>query len=273
MLTKGPTVGGMMKRCMSTKTWSDSVEALRYTQESKAKQNMLDRSRGFLTAKNYSYRIVGTDDIDRANALLYDTYHPDEPLNKHLGLTAGGKRIQDCDEMVKDIIPRHLSMFALDPRGKPIGVAINNACSRSEMEVPSEQLLSQCADADYRPILAIHHKLRQENIHIYDELATDKFFSIRMIGVENSQRGMGVATELIRRSILLAGCMGFQGIKTEATGTFSKTAFETVGLLSSSSIKYEDFEFEGKKVFSGMQEKEITFMKKKFFQSCLNHII
>ena len=54
------------------------------------------------------------------------------------------------------------------------------------------------------------------------------------------------------RSILLAGCMGFQGIKTEATGTFSKTAFETVGLLSSSSIKYEDFEFEGKKVFSGM---------------------
>ena len=45
MLTKGHTVGGMMKRCMSTKTWSDSVEALRYTQESKAKQNMLDRSR------------------------------------------------------------------------------------------------------------------------------------------------------------------------------------------------------------------------------------
>ena len=61
-------------------------------------------------------------------------------------------------------------------------------------------MLSGCLDADYRPILAIHHKLRQENIHIYDELAADKFFSIRMIGVENSQRGMGVATELIRRS-------------------------------------------------------------------------
>ena len=37
---------------------------------------------GFLTAKNYTYAIVGTDDIDKANALLYDTYHPDEPLNK-----------------------------------------------------------------------------------------------------------------------------------------------------------------------------------------------
>ena len=61
------------------------------------------------------------------------------------------------------------------------------------------QMLTGCLDADYRPIMAIHHKLRQENIHIYDELAADKFFSIRMIGVENSQRGMGVATELIRR--------------------------------------------------------------------------
>ena len=77
------------------------------------------------------------------------------------------------------------------------------------------------------------------------------------------------------RSILLAGCLGYQGIKTEATGKFAKTAFETVGMLPSSSIKYEDFEFEGRKVFGGMdgENKEITFMKKKFFQSCLNHII
>ena len=66
-----------------------------------------------------------------------------------------------------------------------------------------------------------------------------------MVGVENSKRGMGVATELIRRlemiyffsldiphvhrSILLAGCMGFSGIKTEATGNFSRIAFEAVG--------------------------------------------
>jgi len=64
---------------------------------------------------------------------------------------------------------------------------------------------------------------------------------------------MGVATELIRRSILFAGCLGFQGIKTEATGNFSKFAFSTVGLLPTNSIKYEDFEFEGKKVFSGLK--------------------
>ena len=43
----------------------------------------------------------------------------------------------------------------------------------------------------------------------------------------------------------------------------------------SSSIKYADFEFEGKKVFEGMdpQDIEIAFMKKKFFQNCLKHIM
>ena len=41
--------------------------------------------------------------------------------------------------------------------------------------------------------------VRLQNKYIYEELQTDKFFSIRMVGVENSKRGMGVATELIRR--------------------------------------------------------------------------
>ena len=98
--------------------------------------------KGFLTAKNYTYAIVGTDDLDKANSLLYDTYHPDEPLNKHLGLTAGGRRIKDCDAMVEQIVPRHLCLFAIHPSGKPIGVAINNDCQKSELEVPTEQVQS-----------------------------------------------------------------------------------------------------------------------------------
>ena len=83
---------------------------------------------------------MGTDDLEKANSLLYDTYHPDEPLNKHLGLTAGGRRIKDCDAMVEQIVPRHLCLFAIHPSGKPIGVAINNDCQKSELEVPTEQV-------------------------------------------------------------------------------------------------------------------------------------
>ena len=61
------------------------------------------------------------------------------------------------------------------------------------------QILADVTDPQYKPLAAIHHELRLKNKHIYQELGTDKFFSIRMVGVENSKRGMGVATELIRR--------------------------------------------------------------------------
>lgn len=268
----------LARRCMSSSSSvKEASEALRHVEESekKLKAPMLDRTRGFLTGKKYSYCIVGPDDVEKANFLLYDTYHPDEPITKHLGLTQGGQRIPDADRMVQDIVPRHLSMFALDPAGKPIGVCINNACYLTELEDNTDKVLADVRDPQYKPLAAVHHELRLKNRHIYRELGTDKFFSIRMVGVENSKRGMGVATELIRRSILLAGCMGFSGIKTEATGNFSRTAFEAVGLLPTNSIKYEDFEYEGQKVFGGMRgdNTEITFMRKKFFQSCLKHII
>lgn len=268
----------LARRCLSTSTSAkEAAEALRHVQESEKKMKvpMLDRSRGFLTGKNFSYSIMGPKDVEKANDLLYDTYHPDEPITKYLGLTQGGKRIADADRMVQEIAPRHLSLFALDPKGKPIGVSINNACYLSELEDNTDKVLADVTDPEYKPLAAIHHELRLKNRHIYKELGTDKFFSIRMVGVENSQRGMGVATELIRRSILLAGCLGFSGIKTEATGNFSRIAFEAVGLLPTNTIKYEDFEYEGKKIFNGLNgdDTEITFMRKKFFQSCLKHII
>ena len=79
-------------------------------------------------------------------------------------------------------------------------------------------------------IQAIHHKLRRQNRHIYDEIGTKKMFSIRMIGVEVESRGQGVATNLIRRSILLAGCLGFRAIKAEATGKFGRETFAKVSL-------------------------------------------
>jgi hypothetical protein len=90
---------------------------------------MLCCVQGFLTGKNYSYSIVGQEDVERANYLLYDTFHPDEPITKHLGLTKvsitsikkghlicffqGGKGIPDADRMIQETVPTHLSMSVL----------------------------------------------------------------------------------------------------------------------------------------------------------------
>ena len=66
---------------------------------------------------------------------------------------------------------------------------------------------------------------------LFDELKTEKLFCIAMVGVDPVMRGKGVATDLIRRSVLLAGTMGYTGIMTEATGSFSQRAFATIGMM------------------------------------------
>jgi len=282
-----PSISALPRRLLSTQpSVSEAKEALEHVAEEERKMDAssqaapaekklpppkLDRNRNmFLT-----YSIVGPERSDIVNNLLYATYHPDEPITKHLGLYKGPNSIPDADRMVQQILPRHLSLFAYDSNGEVIGVCVNNAYFRSEFVQDLENGLEQVVDPSYKPMLAIHHELRMRNMHIYDELKTEKFFSIRMVGVDPRTRGMGVATDLIRRSILLAGCLGFSGIKTEATGRFSQKAFATIGMLQTNSIKYSEFEFEGKKVFEGMDPKhtELAFMKKKFFQSCLKHIM
>ena len=87
-------------------------------------------------------------------------------------------------------------------------------------------------DQNYRPFLAVHRELRARNVQLFDELKTEKLFNISMVAVDPDMRGKGVATDLIRRSVLLAGTLGFSGIMTEATGSVSKRMFATVGMQS-----------------------------------------
>jgi len=235
--------------------------------------NRLDRNRD--GTKKLSFAIVGPEGVQTVNELLYATYHPYEPLTQHLGLCTGTNSLGDVDRTVEEILVKNLTLVAYDEAGKPVGAAVNNACYKEEMDQGMEEALEGVEDPNYRPIQAIRHMLRRQNSHIYDEIGTEKMFSIRMVGVEPENRGQGVATNLIRRSILLAGCLGFRAIKAEATGRFSKETFEKVGMIPGSSIKYADFTYEGEKVFEGLskEDKEITFMKKKFFQSALKHIL
>jgi len=236
-------------RCFSVAA-GEASEALEHLE---ASEGRLDRNRD--GTKRLSFAIVGPPHLETVNRLLYATYHNYEPLTKHLGLCKGLNSMRDVDREVKQILVKNLTLLAYDDEGKPVGVAVNNSCCKEEMKVTMEEAL-EGVEESYRPIQAIHHTLRRENSHIYEEIGTDKMFSIRMIGVEVESRGQGVATNLIRRSILLAGCLGFRAIKAEATGSFGMKTFATVGMQPASSIRYTDFEYEGKKIFEGIGSSE-----------------
>jgi len=246
-------------------------ESLKKLKEAKPRTPKLDRN----VDHRLTYGIASSDKLEAINRLLYASYHPDEPITRHLGLFKGLGSIPDADRRVKNSVQRNLSLFAYDKEGNEIGVSINNGYYRDDFMAIIENELETATDPAYKPFLAVHKELRSRNTHLFDELKTEKFFCISMVGVDPKFRGKGIATDLIRRSILLAGVMGFSGIMTEATGKYSQKAFSTIGMLKVNSLEYKDFEFEGKKVFEGMGEThtDLAFMKKKFFQSCLKHIL
>ena len=57
--------------------------------------------------------------------------------------------------------------------------------------------------------------------HIFREIGTDRLLDISMVGVEENSRGQGVATNLIQRSILLGGCLGYRGIMAQPTSRYT----------------------------------------------------
>jgi len=261
---------------------SEAIEALQHVTEAdkqeKAAQKpasrvvpILDREKNL----NMTYSIASVEKLEAVNKLLYASYHPDEPITKHLGLYKGLNSIPDADKRVEAMIRRNLSMFAYDKQGELIGVCINNGYYKHDFLDLLDQSMEEAVDPAYKPFLAVHKAIRENNLNVFDEMKANKMFNVAMVGVDPSYRGKGVATDLIRRSILLAGCMGFSGIMTEATGKFSQKAFSTIHMLKTNSVLYRDFEYEGKKVFEDMDpiHPEIAFMKKKFFQSCLKHIL
>jgi len=271
------------RKVSSQPSLSEASEAVQHVQEADNQEQTelkpvlkgtlpkLDREKNL----NLTYSIASVDKLDAVNKLLYASYHPDEPITRHLGLYKGLNSIPDADKRVESMIRRNLSMFAYDRQGELIGVCINNGYYQHDFLELIDQCMEETIDPGYKTYLAVHRAIREKNMNVFDELKANKMFNITMVGVDPTYRGKGVATDLIRRSILLAGCMGFTGIMTEATGKFSQKAFSTIHMLKANSILYKDFEYEGKKVFEDMDpiHQEIAFMKKKFFQSCLKHIL
>jgi len=268
-----PVTGQSRARCLWSRAGqAEAKEALEAVTNGELKDGkVLDRNRDGTMKLNFA--IVSLKELEVVNKLLYHTFYPGDPLISHLGLCQGPNSLRDLDNRVEERLPMNVSIVAYDETGRPVGTAVNTVCYKGEIQYNLEDVLKGVEDPRFKPIEAIHHKLRRENDHVWEEIGIDKLFHIGMVGV--LYKNQGIATNLIRRSILLAGCLGFRGIKTEATGDFSRHEYGMLGMLPSGSIKYADFEFEGQKVFGGLAnpDTEITFMKKKFFQSSLKHIL
>jgi len=88
-------------------------------------------------------------------------------------------------------------------------------------------------------------------------------FDIKMVTTDKSNRRSGLGTDLLRRSVQLATSLGYKAIKTEATGLYSRKAFERLGFEAVSEILYSQYEVEGEIIFESIKNhRGTTFMIK-----------
>jgi len=208
--------------------------------------------------KNIAYTIVRPHQLPVVHKLMYQSFHKDEPMTNFLGLCKGSFSIPDSDEMVEDLVLNHnLSIMATDmDTNTPLAVVLNGVMGENEALVPRSEVIDSCLDPGFVPIACILHEVQLMSGGIFTKYKADRLFDVKMIATAPEARGHGLATDLVQRSVQLAACLGFRGCKTEATGTYSRKAFQKCGFDLVADVKYAQFKIGEKKVFAGIQGHE-----------------
>jgi len=148
------------------------------------------------------------------------------------------------------VIDHNLSLMAVDKSNNSTkAVMLNGAFDRAEIDVSREEVIESCIDKKFVPIASILHEVQIKGRQIFYEKNIETAFDLKMLAVDPDTRGLGLAREMIQRSVDLARCLGYKMCKTEATGDYSRKAFIKAGFEVVAECDYKDFTVEGEKVF------------------------
>jgi len=169
--------------------------------------------------------------------------------------------------MVENLVNNYnLSILATDSdSGAPLGVVHNGVMNKSEAEEALDQVVASCIDPGFAPLAAILLRAQALGKDAFSKANTSELFDIKIIAVSPAARGLGLATDLVTRSLQLAKCLGYRGAKTEATGNYSRKAMAKCGMTEETLVPYKSFTHEGVKPFDGIHDHEgVAFMSIKF---------
>ena len=164
-----------------------------------------------------SYRIANPSRYPEIQTLLYDNFHPDEPMSRALKIYDGTNRKPILDRFAADGMDENMSIVAIDDvTDKPLAVSINQTVKPSQASL--KESLKEYDDPKFRHILSILHHVNANAGDLFKKLDTNIIFDIKIVTTDKNNRRGGLAEDLLYRSIELARVLGFKAIKTEATG-------------------------------------------------------
>lgn len=138
------------------------------------------------------------------------------------------------------------------------------------MKGETEKAIEEIKNIDnleYRRIFGLLNDVNHE-LDLFSKYNVDKIFEIRILSVDSSYRGKGIAKELFAQSEAIARKNGFkvifvptwkkkilqcdnlQVMKTDATSFFTQKVAESQGFWVEKSVNYHDYKDEqGRKIY------------------------
>ncbi|XP_011504927.1 PREDICTED: uncharacterized protein LOC105367815 [Ceratosolen solmsi marchali] len=165
-------------------------------------------------------------------------FFADEPLNRAIGLCRKGESHQELERHCLFTLAQGISCMIVDEGDKIVGTALNGIVKRGERE-ECERRLAELQDDKFKSIFGLLYKIN-EKVDIFAKYDVDELFDCRILSVDETFRGKGLADLLIKNSLKIAKDAGFKVFKADSTGLFSQKAFLKNDFKIITEIRYSD---------------------------------
>ncbi|XP_072376342.1 arylalkylamine N-acetyltransferase 1-like [Diabrotica undecimpunctata] len=210
---------------------------------------------------DFEIKIATLDDKEAVLAFLQKFFYKDEPLNSFMEIiTDEHPRCYDLERFTLKNLDNGVNLLAVQNK-KIIGVCLNDVIERGVME---EDFI--CDDEKFGKIVKLleHVAVESDPFQIYPGI--DKAMVVKILSVDGTYRGKGIAKDLMAKTRELARLKGCGFITVDCTSHYTACAAKKLGFDLHYTLNYADYKVDDKVVFKPEPpHKALTVYTQKIF--------
>jgi ribosomal protein S18 acetylase RimI-like enzyme len=184
-------------------------------------------------------------DLAEMAAVLGESFTRGEPMASALGMTA-----KDIESLVLLFGPKadleRVSVVARDSNRRMVGALL-----AQDFAGPPPSGM-ETVTADFQPIGALLDGL-DESYRQGKTIRPGEYLHLFMLGVLSDHEGKRIGHNLVTTALKNGFEMGYRMAVTEATGSTSQHIFRQLGFVDRLTVRYSDYVFDGRPVFSSIK--------------------
>lgn len=216
-----------------------------------------------------TFSVIPTSRFDEVCEMIHDNLCPDEPVTRSLRLCQPGSVLNRFMRRFywKEFLKDGRSMMAVDKDNKVVGARVGRKVTKTAYSGiqrgdawfrKSLSAIKCILPQNWKRMLIIYPLLEAAGYNVgqsFDKLGCNTIYESAGIVVGKDARGLGLGTELARRTKALAAECGCEYMYVCVTGEYSAKIFLKLGYTLDREFLYENFrDRNGKEILTDTRE-------------------